>query len=271
MRESSPPSRPLPGAPAVPAGCRVYAVGDIHGRADLLDDLLTIIAEDAGVRPRPARPMLVFLGDYIDRGPDSAGVVARLLAGPPKAGPLAGSGWMALRGNHEDTMLRFLDDPSAGPAWFRNGGLETIRSYAGPLPDGAGMAPAALRDRLDAALPEDHRRFLAQLPVAHAEGDYLFVHAGLRPGVAIADQDPADLMWIRDDFIHSAAQFGKMVVHGHTIAPVPEIRANRIGIDTGAYRTGRLTALVLEGTDRRFLATAGEVPASCRDWPAPLV
>ncbi len=260
MHNLSFPPRTGPAAPRVPEGRRVYAIGDIHGRADLLDQLLAAIAADVVRHPGPGRLTLVFLGDYVDRGPESRGVVGRLLAGPPAGHPLAGSEWVALRGNHEETVLRFLDDPGEGPGWFRNGGLETVRSYAGGIAPGDEDRPAALRALLGRTLPEDHRRFLARMPLSYTEGDYLFVHAGLRPGVAIAEQDPDDLLWIRDAFIGSDESFGKMVVHGHTIAETPEVRPNRIGIDTGAYRTGRLTALVLEGTGLRFLATGGQSP-----------
>ncbi len=246
------------GGAQVPAGSRIYAIGDIHGRRDLLDEILRLIGRDAG-EPRwagetvPQRWVVVFLGDYVDRGPDSRGVVERILAGPPGRGPLAAADWVALRGNHEDYMLRFLSDVSVGAAWCYNGGLDTVRSYAGALPDGAEGDMAALQLRLARAVPPAHLRFLARLPLWHAEGDYLFVHAGLRPGIAISLQDPLDLLWIRDEFLHSGASFGKVVVHGHSVTSVPEIRANRIGIDTGAYHSGLLTALVLEGDDRRFL------------------
>jgi len=238
----------------VPSGARVYAVGDIHGRLDLLEQLLAIIGDDVAAGA-PGRPTIVFLGDMIDRGPHSRQVVERIAAGPPAAGPLAGAGWVALVGNHEDYMLRFLADPAVAPSWLRNGGLATIRSYAGGDPPGDD--PTTLRDTLDRALPSDHLRFLGQLPAAHVEGDYLFVHAGVRPGVALARQECADLLWIREPFLGSAEPFGKMVVHGHTVVPEPDIRPNRIAIDTGAWRTGRLTALALEGAERRFLtATA---------------
>lgn len=242
-------------APArVPAGCRVYAVGDIHGRIDLLDRLLARMAADAGRRPGPGRTIIVFLGDYVDRGPDSRAVVERLMAGPPAAGSLAGAEWICLKGNHEQYMLRFLTELSVGPAWLWNGGLATVQSYAA-IPEGQESDVAALQMLLSRALPPSHLRFLSRLRMMHVEGDYAFVHAGIRPGVALADQDPTDLMWIRDDFLFDPAPLEKVVVHGHTIVPVPEIRPNRIGIDTGAYASGNLTALVLEGTERRFIVS----------------
>ncbi len=239
--------------PRVPDGRRVYAVGDVHGRLDLLEQLLARIENDAA--RHPARSVgLIFLGDYVDRGPDSRGVVARLAAGPPASGPLAGAGWTCLKGNHEDCLIRFLDETHLGRAWCRNGGLETVRSYAGnSLPEGVENDMAALQLILSQAMPPAHVRFLARLPLTHREGDYLFVHAGIRPGVALEDQEPSDLLWIRDDFLFDSRPLGVTVVHGHTPVPAPEIRANRIGIDTAAYRSGALTALVLEGSDMKFL------------------
>lgn len=234
--------------PEVPGGSRIYAVGDIHGRADLLGPLLDMIAADAA--DAPGRIVVIFLGDLIDRGPASSTVVGSIAAGPP-AGPLARAEWIALRGNHEDSLLRFLDDTAVGPGWFMNGGLDTIRSYAGELPDDD---PATLQRLLAQTLPPAHLRFLSALPTTHEEGDYLFVHAGVQPELPLAEQSPRDLLWIREPFLHWPGRLEKVVVHGHTIVPVPEIRPHRIGVDTGAYRSGRLTALVLEGADRRFLA-----------------
>jgi serine/threonine protein phosphatase 1 len=254
-RTGAPASAPLwTGAapPAVPGGRRIYAIADIHGHLDLLERLLDLIAADAETAP-PARPVLVFLGDYIDRGPQSRGVVDRLASGPPATGPLAEAEWITLRGNHEDYLLRFLDNTRVGPSWFCNGGMDTVRSYAGSAVHGNEADMAALQMALLWAIPPVHQRFLSRLDVAHREGDYLFVHAGIRPGIPLESQDPHDLMWIRGIFLASDAPFGAMVVHGHSITTTPDIRANRIGIDTGAFCNGRLTALVLEGTERRFL------------------
>ncbi len=246
-------TRLAPPPAAVPPGSRVYAIGDVHGRHDLLVRLLGTIIDDAGRGsggPPPGRIVLVSVGDLIDRGPDSRAVIELM-----SARPLAGARTVCLRGNHEDTMLRFLTDFSVAAQWFRNGGLETIRSYLGTLPDdGAGDHPA-LQRRLYRALPPTHLDFLEKMPVRHVEGDYLFVHAGVRPGVALDHQDPTDLMWIRAPFLHSSEAFAKMVVHGHSVVDEPEIRPNRIAIDTGAYRSDRLTCLVLEGTERRFMTT----------------
>jgi serine/threonine protein phosphatase 1 len=244
---------------AVPPGTRVYAVGDIHGRADLLELMLGEIEADAGrvwVGPLlPTRLVLVFLGDLVDRGSDSRAVMERLARGRPDRGPLAAAEWVCLRGNHEDFMTRFLADFSAGPAWMRNGGLETVRSYAGDAVSALVADYPSMQQALYRSMPPAHLRFLARLRLRHMEGDYLFVHAGLRPGVPLDRQDGFDLMWIRDDFLFSDEDFGKIVVHGHSVATAPEVRANRIGIDTGAYRTGRLTCLALEGNERRFIAT----------------
>lgn len=240
--------------PAVPAGTAVYAVGDIHGRADLLADLHRRI-EAASDRGSVAdRRLIVYLGDYVDRGEDSAGVVDLILDQVPP-----GFEVVALLGNHERLMLEFLDDVRRGPLWLRNGGDATLASYgvdpgrgayldAGPLL----ALQAGLRERL----PERHLEFLRSLRLTHAEGDYFFAHAGVRPGVALEEQQEEDLIWIRDLFLNSKADHGRIVVHGHTIRPEPEFRPNRIGIDTGAYYTGHLTCLALEGTKRRIISTA---------------
>lgn len=236
--------------PAVPAGVRVYAVGDVHGRADLLDDLHGRIVADAD-RDRPPHVRLVYLGDYVDRGPDSHGVLTRLLVPLPQ-------GWarVVLRGNHEDMMLRALADPQReGALWLCNGGLATIESYFRAARETMPPTPQEALAALPQVVPDRHLAFLAGLETHHSCGDYLFVHAGLRPGVPLAEQRADDLRWIRRPFLDSTADFGAIVVHGHTIVPWPQERPNRIGIDTGAYASGVLTALVLEGPTRRFLQT----------------
>jgi serine/threonine protein phosphatase 1 len=198
---------------------------------------------------------LVFLGDYVDRGPNSRGVVDLLMAGPGSASALAGAEWVCLRGNHEDYLVRFFTDVRSGRAWCMNGGLETVQSYAGPLTEEQRHDMASLQLAFVRALPRAHLRFLSRLPLWHAIGDYLFVHAGIRPRIPLEQQDPGDLLWIRDDFLMDANRHPWVVVHGHTQYPVPEIQDNRIGIDTGAYRTGTLTALALDGSARRFLSS----------------
>ena len=245
----------------VPEGSRVYAVGDIHGRADLLERLQRDIARDFA-ESACERGVIVFLGDYVDRGPASRDVIDILLEGPP-----AGMAAVHLKGNHEDFLLRFAETGEAGETWLMNGGGATLASY--------GVAEAAdtfhaiwhmdeIRAAFVAALPERHLEFFRTLALHHAEGGYLFVHAGLRPGIALEAQSADDMMWIRDDFLRSDADFGRTVVHGHSPLPYPAERANRIGIDTMAYRSGRLTALALEGASRRFFDTGGD---GRRAWP----
>lgn len=257
-RASAPPSaRPSAQSPGshrparLPDGARAYAVGDIHGRDDLLAAMIGLIRRDQADRPA-ARPIALFLGDYVDRGPDPGGVIERLAGGP-----LPGFEVHCLKGNHEDLMLRFLDGTGELANWVYNGGETTLADYGvhGALGFYSPPDEAACRADLERALPPRHLAFLRGLALSWALGDYLFVHAGVRPGVALAEQDDFDLMWIRDGFLDSAADLGAVVVHGHTISLGPEVRANRIGIDTGAYRTGILTCLVLEGEGRRFLNT----------------
>lgn len=238
----------------VPVGTRVYAIGDVHGRLDLLDRLLSDIADDACAASF-RQVVVVFLGDLIDRGPDSRAVVERVAAGPPSSGALAGARYVCLRGNHEDILMEFLADFSIGSRWFRNGGLESVRSYVGEVDSQLAHDYPRLQRLLYKAMPPHHLRFLSSIPARHEEGDYLFVHAGVRPGIALERQDPYDLMWIREPFLSAPESRPKMVVHGHTITEMPDERNNRIAIDTGAYRTGRLTALVLDGAERRFLST----------------
>ncbi len=234
------------GAARVGEDTLAYAVGDIHGRDDLLARLLARIEADAAGRGARRR-VVVFLGDYVDRGPDSREVMERLCQGPP-----AGFEWVLLRGNHEDFLLRFLDDPSVGLVWMLNGGTATAYSYLGRMP-GEWDDMARLRDALRARIPSRHLEVLRRLALYHVEGDYLFVHAGVRPGVPLERQDPRDLMWIRDPFLTSAADHGKIVVHGHSVAAEPVVRPNRIGVDTGAFASGVLTAAALDGTEVRFL------------------
>jgi serine/threonine protein phosphatase 1 len=242
----------------VPTGQAAYAIGDVHGRLDLLEDLLSRISEDASRHPADQARTLVFLGDYIDRGSESRGVVERLLDDP-----LPGFAKVYLMGNHEEAMLAFLEGLSDGLDWLSFGGLETLLSYGVPLRSlpRSEDAVLALRRELAEAVPQSHVDFLRDCALHHSIGDYLFVHAGVRPGIALERQNPADLMWIRDDFLRSKLPLpGRIVVHGHTICDLPQSRPHRINIDTGAFVSGRLTSLVLRGNERRFLSTAGEVP-----------
>jgi serine/threonine protein phosphatase 1 len=239
--------------PCVADGLAIYAIGDIHGRLDLLTDLLAQVAADAERHPADQRRQLVFLGDYIDRGTESRGVVDALLR----------PGWpdfprIFLMGNHEEAMLEFLDEQTDGVAWLTYGGLETLLSYGVAikrLPTSVESA-AELREALRAAVPRGHVDFLRNCLLSHAEGNYVFVHAGVRPGRPLELQDRRDLLWIRDEFLRSpSALSGKVVVHGHTICDAPQDLGHRIDIDTGAFVSGRLTCLVLRGTGRRFLTT----------------
>jgi len=237
----------------IPPGHAAYAIGDVHGRLDLLRELLQRIADDAARHPADAARSLVFLGDYIDRGTESRGVVDYLLRDP-----LPGFLTIRLMGNHEDAILAFLDGDSDGLDWLSFGGLETLLSYGVPLRrlPHTEDAVADLRLSLLSALPREHLDFFRRGALRHTIGDYLFVHAGVRPNVPIDLQTPTDLMWIRDDFLRSRMPLpGHVVVHGHTICDLPQDRDHRINIDTGAFVSGRLTCLVLRGNERRFIST----------------
>jgi serine/threonine protein phosphatase 1 len=239
-----------PRAHAVPEGRRIYGVGDIHGRLDLLDRLLGQIDEDDCARGRAASE-IVFLGDLVDRGPDSRGVVDRLMALGAGPRPVR-----FLMGNHEQVFLRSLEgDVKALRFLIRIGGRETLLSY-GVTEEEYGDLPYEDLARLaQERVPESHVRFLSAFEKWIEIGDYLFVHAGLRPGIAIAEQSTSDLCWIREDFLNHRDSFGRMVVHGHSITEGVDVRANRIGIDTGAFASGKLTAIGLEKEERWFLST----------------
>jgi len=236
--------------PVMAPGRRVYAVGDIHGRLDLLDDILARIDADHAARP-PAERHLVFLGDLVDRGPDSAGVVERirlLAAADPHV--------HCLMGNHEEIFLRAIDgDDKALRLFCRIGGRETLISYGVSAEDYERLDYAEVADRLNARVPVVHRDFLAGLQEILIMGDYVFVHAGIRPGVPLSEQKPAETRWIRDPFLDHRAPLEKMVVHGHTVAEEAEMLPHRIGIDTGAYHSDRLTALMLEDATRHVFST----------------
>jgi serine/threonine protein phosphatase 1 len=240
----------------VPEGTRVYAVGDCHGCLEMLRELrAAMIADSARADadgPPASRRVVVYLGDYIDRGPDSSGVLDLLIGEP-----LEGFETVHLKGNHEAFMGGFLDGEDAAQVWLTNGGTETLSSYGldvaalkGPWPE---VDAPTLRATLVDAVPEAHRAFVDGLALSHIEGDYFFAHAGIRPGVPLERQGENELLWIREPFLGSTADHGKVVVHGHSTTKEPEVRANRIGIDTGACYGGKLTALVLEGAERRFL------------------
>ncbi len=241
-----------PALPRLRGGRRVFAVGDIHGRLDLLDLLLKQIARHAAAQSA-SENVLIFLGDYIDRGPESRGVIERLIA-LPEAFP--GWGIHFLRGNHDQAALEFVENPALYGVWRSYGAAETLMSY--------GVAPPRFekqrdferaREEFTRAVPLSHLRFFSRLKYFHVEDDYLFVHAGIRPGIALKDQLPEDLLWIREDFLLHRKRFEKMVIHGHTPGPSPVVLPNRICVDTGAHATGQLTALILQEDRHGFLAT----------------
>ena len=240
---------------SAPEGVRLYAIGDIHGRLDLLESLLSLIERDQ--RGRADMPVtLIFLGDYVDRGPDSKGVVDRLIRGfSPPYTPVF------LKGNHEALLLSFLSDPIAGLNWLRNGGDAALLSYGVGLEavqhalwgDPKGVAEAVRQ--FHEVLPAAHLHFYENLKLFYRMGDYFFVHAGVRPNAPLDQQREDDLLWIRADFLNSTEDFGAVVVHGHTPTRNPQDLRNRIGLDTFAVRTGKLTAAGLEGSRRWFIST----------------
>lgn len=235
----------------------IYAVGDIHGRADLLIPLLRGVAQDMA-ETQPRRPLLVFLGDYVDRGGASRSVIDQILTLTKSPGCEV----VALKGNHEEALLKFLAEPDFGPTWARHGGVSTLVSYGvRPPEDEADLESwTRVRDAFVKALPAAHRRFFESLSLSLVVGDYAFVHAGIRPGVPLADQVEADLLWIRRGFLDAKGPFEKVIVHGHTPRETPEFNGFQMGLDTGAYKTGVLTAARLEGSDYVYLqAKAGEV------------
>lgn len=240
--------------PPSTGGRLVYAVGDVHGYSGALRRLLADVARDAEASRTTERPLLVFVGDYVDRGPDSSGVFDVILEAEA-AGVFE---VVLLLGNHEEALARFLAEPSFAPAWIGAWGRETLISYGVPPPSPDDIvACAGAQARFAAVFPPSHRALLGRLELSWTVGDYHFVHAGVRPGVALQAQAPRDLIWIRHEFLESDADFGKVVVHGHTpSAGRPEERPNRINIDTGVYFTGLLTAVRLEGRTRRFLQAA---------------
>jgi serine/threonine protein phosphatase 1 len=235
----------------VPADTRVYAIGDIHGRVDLLLDLHRRIAEDADRAGRPHN-VVVYVGDYIDRGLQSRAVIDLLIDQP-----LEGFESVFLKGNHEAMMLQFLADARAASGWLEIGGNATLLSYGVKPKEEQSLLKrlAEAHSQLCERLPEHHLEFLESLKLYHIVGDYLFVHAGLKPRVSLEDQRERDLLWIRDDFLDSTFDHGKTVVHGHSICWEPEIKGNRINVDTGAFASGVLTSLVLDGAEATFLQT----------------
>jgi serine/threonine protein phosphatase 1 len=236
--------------PSGPAGQTAYVVGDVHGRLDLLDQLLERIDSDIAER-RPEQALIVFLGDLIDRGPDSAGVVERL-----RTYRRDGVRTVFLLGNHEEVVLRILGgEAQLIPGWLRFGGAQCLRSYGGEPQRIALLGDEAAVEAIRFVIPAEHVEFLRGFADTCRFGDYLFVHAGIRPGVNLDHQTQLDLRWIREPFLADETDHGFVVIHGHTIRPEIDERSNRIGIDTGAYATGVLTALVIDGNERRHFDT----------------
>lgn len=232
---------------SLPAGIRVYAIGDIHGEAGLLDALFDAIDADLAARPPVGEVLEVFLGDYIDRGPDVAGVIDRI-----RRTPRPGRSRVCLLGNHEDAMLGALSDPHRIDEWRSYGAAATFRAYGIDQSRHRDDAET-LRALLD-AVPAEHRDFLEGLPLMHRIGDVLFVHAGIRPGVPVDEQAREDLIWIRNEFLSHRGPLPVHVVHGHTPTALPEVLEHRTNVDTGAVYGGSLTAAVIEGETLRFLA-----------------
>ena len=232
----------------------IYAIGDIHGCYNLLAALLEAIVQDIGLIVEERLPLLIFCGDYVDRGPQTFDVITMLVW----LSRLATVEVVFLRGNHESMLLGFLDYPDRYLGWLQRDGISTLRTYDVQIPDGSEDILASdcrrLRDELMDRMPASHLEFLRTLPIQTVCGDYIFVHAGLRPRVKLARQIDEDCLWIGDDFLQVDYKFEKVVVHGHSwSSDAPEITSNRVGIDTGAYSTGVLTAIRLDGPHIKFL------------------
>jgi serine/threonine protein phosphatase 1 len=232
--------------PRVPEGIRIYAIGDVHGRADLLASIFGRVDQDLELHPI-ANSLQVFLGDYIDRGPYSRDVID-LLISRRKQCPI-----VCLKGNHEAIALRVLENSTLLPRWLQLGGGDTMISYGVTPPTADSNDVEMSVHALRMAMPEDHMKFLSGLALSFTCGDFFLSHAGARPGVSLELQHQRDLLWIRDDFLLYRGNWDKIVVHGHTPVDRPEILPNRINLDTGAYATGRLSCLVLEADQLDFL------------------
>ena len=235
------------GEARLPPGLRIYAVGDVHGRADCLAVIFDLIADDRAQSP-PVRSQIVMLGDYTDRGPHSMQVIETL------ADLTRDADFICLKGNHDQWLEEFLVAPENGDAFLYWGGMETLASYGVDF-SSPRQSNAMLSRELGRKMPKKHRRFLGELRFQHVAGDYFFAHAGVRPGIPLEEQDPHDLMWIRDEFLLHEGDFGKVIVHGHTPGMDVDIRRNRINADSRAYETGRLSCIVLENDSHRILQT----------------
>jgi serine/threonine protein phosphatase 1 len=240
-------------APSTQAGERLYAIGDVHGRYDLLRDLLDRLEEHSAALPPAASTHVILLGDLVDRGPDSASVLRFLYNSQQRTDRL-----VVLLGNHEELMLRALDgEKGMLRAWMRVGGRETMKSF-GVTPPTKEESSAVATQQLIEAIPAEWVEWMRGFPLTAKSGDYMFCHAGIRPGIALRRQARADLLWIRDEFLlDDESDHGAMIIHGHSISHEVEMRSNRIGIDTGAFSSGVLTALYLEGERREIISTNG--------------
>ena len=240
---------------AVPQGVRIYAIGDIHGQLSLLEQLHEKIRDDIKGKPNTCKSKIIYLGDYINRGAQSRGIIDRLIDNP-----IENTHALYLMGNHEFALIKFLSGNMSYAEWLGWGGDQTLLSYEidviSPYADEEEIE--ALRKEFRSRIPARHYHFLSTLQPYQVEGDYLFVHAGIRPGIPLHEQKLQDLILIRDEFLRNPVTCGKTVIHGHTVFKTPHIRKNRrridsIGIDTGAYNTGKLTAIVLENEEYHFL------------------
>ncbi|WP_298241523.1 metallophosphoesterase family protein [uncultured Bradyrhizobium sp.] len=231
--------------PQLPEGVRIYAISDIHGCAHLLQPMLRVIDADVACS-RPRYAVEVFMGDYIDRGPDTRSTLDVLVERSRRGNAVF------LKGNHEAFLVRVFEDPSLFEDWIAVGGTQTLMSYGLAPPDLKRDEPASILRDLIRAMPTEHLEFLDNLRLSFSCGDFFFVHAGVRPGVPLADQTERDLLWIREEFLRSEEQFGKYIVHGHTPVRNAEFLTNRVNIDTGAYATGNLTLMSIQGS--RMLA-----------------
>lgn len=246
--------------PSTDSGERIYAIGDIHGRYDLLRQLLDRIEEHSRALPPTRSLYVIFIGDLVDRGPQSAEVLAMLYDLQLKTDHV-----IVLLGNHEEAMLQALDgDMDALRGWLAVGGKQTLKSF-GIEPLRRDEDPRAYLQRARSVIPREWLAWLRRLPLSVQSGDYYFVHAGIRPGVSLSRQTRSDMLWIREDFLDDTRNHGAVVVHGHSITPETDIRPNRICIDTGAYRTGMLSALYLEGEKQEVLFTTPSAAENLSD------
>ncbi len=235
--------------PQLAEGLRIYAIGDVHGRADLLERLFALIDSDLERRPAK-RAIQVMLGDYVDRGPASREVIDLILARAER------HELVALKGNHDALLLQAIDDPATTGDWLMMQGVSTLASYGLTSANVAGSRLSDLGRAFAAALPESHLKFFRELKLSYSCGDFFFVHAGVRPGIDLSLQAEKDLILIRQEFLRYGGDFGKIVVHGHSPVRNVEHHPNRIAVDTAAYASGKLTAVVIEGSDVRTIDTA---------------